>query len=159
VGKSFNAVIGPFRRKKRVHESTKGSRDNCRLRPGAMKTPDRRKAARLLRYQVFMLLPVTLGAGALGATAAWSALLGGALALVANAAFALVVFSAYEASEPGRLATRMYAAEVVKLASVALAFAAIFIWIRPLNVAALFVAFFVVQFVTPLLAHLVSARD
>ncbi len=106
-----------------------------------------------------MLLPVTLGAGLLGATAAWSAFLGGSVALGSNALFAALVFTAYRADEPGRLTMKLYAAETAKLLLAALAFAAIFIWIRPLNAAALFVAFFVVQVVAPLLAHAVSARD
>ena len=95
----------------------------------------------------------------LGTTAAWPAFLGGSVALVGNALFAALVFTTYRADEPGRLAMKLYAAEVAKLLLMALAFAAIFIWIRPLNVAALFVAFFMVQVVTPLLAHAVSARD
>jgi len=124
-----------------------------------MQTPDGKKAARLLRYQFFMLLPAVLGAWAFGANAAWSAFLGGFLALAANLLFAALVFVAYDAAEPGKLATRMYAAEAVKLLFVGLAFAAIFVWIRPLNVAALFVAFFMVQVVTPLLAHALPGRE
>ncbi len=122
-----------------------------------MKTHDRARAARLIRYQLFLLPLFVAGASAFGATAAWSALLGGALALAANLLFALLVFRAYRAQEPGRLATRMYAAEAVKLLFVGLAFAAIFLWIRPLNVAALFVAFFLVQVLPPLVAHLAAA--
>ncbi len=119
-----------------------------------MQTPDRGKAARLLRYQALMVPLLALGGWAFGATAAWSAFLGGALSLAANLLFALLVFGAYRASEPGKLATRMYAAEAARLLFAGLAFAGIFLWIRPLNVAALFVAFFLVQVVGPLLAHL-----
>lgn len=100
-----------------------------------------------------MLLPVTLGALVFGKLAAWSALLGGGIALTANVLFAAVVFASYRAAEPGSLVARFYAAEVLKLLFVGLAFAALFLWIKPLNVAALFVAFFVVQVVSPLLAH------
>jgi len=123
-----------------------------------MHTPDRKKVQRLLRYQVFMLLPVTLGALVFGELAAWSALLGGLVALVANVLFAIVVFGNYKAAQAGSLVARFYAAEVLKLVVVGLAFAALFIWMKPLDVAALFVAFFVVQVVSPLLAHL-SAGD
>ena len=123
-----------------------------------MHTPDRNKVARLLRYQVFMLLPVTLGALVFGSRAAWSALLGGTIALAANVLFAVAVFAPYRAARAGNLVARFYAAEVLKLVFVGLAFAVVFLWIRPLHVAALFVAFFVVQVVSPLLAHL-SARD
>ncbi|RTZ73048.1 MAG: hypothetical protein DSZ02_08195 [Gammaproteobacteria bacterium] len=121
-------------------------------------TPDRKKVLRLLRYQVFMLLPVSLGALVFGELAAWSALIGGMVALAANVLFAVVVFGNYQAAQAGSLVVRFYAAEVLKLVVVGLAFAALFIWMKQLNVAALFVAFFVVQVVSPLLAHL-SAGD
>ncbi len=124
-----------------------------------MKTPDRSKAARLLRYQLYMLPILVMGAWLFGGKAALSALLGGGLALVVNLLFAALVFGAYKAAEPGKLATRLYAAEVAKLLFVALAFAAIFLWIRPLNVAALFVTFFLVQVGAPLLAHLLPTGD
>ena len=123
-----------------------------------MHTPDRKKVAQLLRYQVFMLLPVTMGALVFGVMAAWSAFLGGMIALAANVLFAVAVFVSYRAAAPGNLVARFYAAEAVKLVFVGLAFAVLFIWIKPLNVAALFVAFFVVQVLSPLLAHL-SAGD
>ena len=121
-------------------------------------TPDRKKVLLLLRYQVFMLLPVSLGALVFGELAAWSALIGGMVALAANVLFAIVVFGDYRAAQAGNLVARFYAAEVLKLVVVGLTFAALFIWMKPLNVAALFVAFFVVQVVSPLLAHL-SAGD
>ncbi len=124
-----------------------------------MQTPDRKRAARLLRNQLLVLLVTVLAAGAMGREAAWSAFLGGAIALAANGLFAALLFAAYDAGEPGALATRMYAAEVVKLLFVGLAFAAVFSWIGPPDVAALFVAFFVVQVVTPLLVHALPARE
>ena len=123
-----------------------------------MRTTDHRRVRRLLRYQAYMLLPVALGAWVFGREAAWAALLGGAIALVANLLFALLVLAPYRAAEPGSLVARFYVGEVLKLLFVGLSFAAIFIWVRPLNVAALFVAFFMIQVVSPLLAHL-SAED
>jgi len=103
-----------------------------------------------------MLLLITLVALPFGVRVVGSTLAGGGIALLANGLFAWVVFTAYQAAQPGRLVARFYAAEALKLLFVALAFAALFIWMRPLNIAALFVAFFMVQVVAPLTAHLLA---
>lgn len=118
-----------------------------------MQSLDRQRIKRLLLFQLFMLMAATLGGLVFGRVVALSAFLGGFVALAANALFALWVFAPYRAQQPGSLLARFYAAEVLKLLLVGLAFAALFIWVRPLNVAALFVAFFVVQVLSPLLAH------
>lgn len=107
----------------------------------------------MLRYQTSVLLLVALGASVFGMNAAWSALLGGSIALSANAIFAWLLFGPYRAAEPGRLMARFYLAEVLKLLFAGLAFAVVFLWVRPLGVAALFMGFFMVQVVSPLLAH------
>lgn len=124
-----------------------------------METPDRKKVARLLRYQALMLLLVTSGAWVFGMQAAWSALLGGSVALMANVIFALLMFAPYRAAEPGKLMARLYMAEALKLVLVGLAFAVLFLWVKPLSVAALFVAFFMVQVVSPLLAHTLAGNE
>ena len=114
---------------------------------------DRRRARVILVLQVVVTLVVATGALFFGAEAAWSALGGGLIALLGNAAFAFWVFGAYRAQEPGKLLTRFYGAELLKLLLIATLFAATFLWVRPLNVVALFVAFFLVQVLSPLLAH------
>ncbi len=103
--------------------------------------------------QGVLLLLVTLASLGFGRTAALSAFLGGGTALAANALFAFWVFAPYRAQQPGALVTRFYAAETGKLVLVGLGFAAIFIWLRPLSAAALFVSFFLVQVVSPVVAH------
>ena len=108
---------------------------------------------RMLTVQGALLCLLTLVALLLGKTVALSAFLGGSTALAANALFAFWVFAPYRAQQPGALVTRFYAAEIGKLVLVGLSFAAIFIWLRPLNAAALFVSFFLVQVVSPVLAH------
>ncbi len=118
-----------------------------------MQPLDRRRIRRLLLVQGMLLLLVTLVALAFGGTAALSAFLGGGTALGANALFAFWVFTPYRAQRPGALVTRFYVAEIGKLVLVGLSFAAIFIWLRPLNAAALFVSFFLVQVVSPVVAH------
>ncbi|WP_052469770.1 ATP synthase subunit I [Thiolapillus brandeum] len=114
---------------------------------------DRQRIRKLLMVQGALLCAVTLAALFLGKAAALSAFLGGGTALLANALFAFWVFMPYRAQQPGALVTRFYAAEIGKLVLVGLSFAVIFIWLRPLNAAALFVSFFLVQVVSPVLAH------
>ena len=114
---------------------------------------DRRRIRKLLLVQGMLLLLITLAALIFGRTAAWSAFLGGGTALGTNALFASWVFTPYRAQQPGALVTRFYAAEAGKLVLVGLSFAAIFVWLRPLNAAALFVSFFLVQVVSPVVAH------
>ena len=114
---------------------------------------DRQRVYKLLMVQGILLLLATVVAMVFGKTMALSAFLGGGTALGANALFAWLVFAPYRAQQPGALVTRFYVAEIGKLVMVCLCFAAIFIWLRPLNVAALFVSFFLVQVVSPVLAH------
>ncbi|WP_457673084.1 ATP synthase subunit I [Thiolapillus sp.] len=119
-----------------------------------MQPLDRQRIRRLLMVQGVMLLLISLsGLFFFGRTAALSAFLGGGTALGANALFAFWVFAPYRAQQPGALVTRFYAAETGKLVMVGLCFAVMFIWLRPLNAAALFVSFFLVQVVSPVVAH------
>jgi len=114
---------------------------------------DWRRLKQLLVIQSGLVFLATVAGMAFGKVAALSAFLGGGIALGASALFAFLVFAPYRAQQPGVLVTRFYIAEVGKLLLVACAFAVLFIWLRPLNAAALFVSFFLVQVVSPLLAH------
>ncbi len=117
------------------------------------KSLDWQRVKRLLFVQLGLVFVATLVGLAFGKVAALSAFLGGAIALGASALFAFWVFAPYRAQQPGVLVTRFYVAEVGKLLLVGCAFAVIFIWLRPLNAVALFVSFFLVQVVSPVLAH------
>lgn len=117
------------------------------------KSLDRQRVKRLLFVQLGLVFVAALVGLAFGKVAALSAFLGGAIAFGASALFALWVFAPYRAHQPGVLVTRFYIAEVGKLLLVGCAFAVIFIWMRPLNAVALFVSFFLVQIVSPVLAH------
>lgn len=114
---------------------------------------DWRRVKRLLCFQLGLVLVITLAGLAFGKVAALSAFLGGAIAFGASALFALWVFIPYRAQQPGVLVTRFYIAELGKLLLVGCAFAVTFIWLQPLDVVALFVSFFLVQVVSPVLAH------
>jgi ATP synthase protein I len=117
---------------------------------------DARRAKRILVTQAVCTLLVAGAATAYSLLAGFSALLGGVTATAANALFAAWVFGRYQAQEPGKLVARFYGAELLKLLFIALAFAAAFIWVKPLSVLALFGAFLVVQVLPPLLANRVA---
>ncbi len=114
---------------------------------------DWQRVKRLLVIQSGLVVIAVLAGTTFGKVAALSAFLGGVIALGASALFAFWVFAPYRAQQPGVLLTRFYIAEVAKLLLVACAFAVVFIWVRPLNAVALFVSFFLVQVVSPVLAH------
>lgn len=104
-------------------------------------------------FQTVVMLLATGVALVFGWTLAVSVFVGGLASLLPNAVFAWQVFAPYRAQQPGQLVVRFYAAELVKLLFTALIFVAAFLWLTPINVAALFIAFFVVQVISPLLAH------
>lgn len=114
---------------------------------------DRRRAKRILLIQVVMTLAAALVALAFGRLDGLSALLGGAIATLANALFAVWVFGRYQAQDPGKLLFRFYGAELVKLLFIALAFAVVFAWVKPVSLIALFGAFLLVQVLPPMLAQ------
>lgn len=122
-----------------------------------MRASDAHRARRIVIAQAATTLVLALLALLFGPRAALFALLGGAIATVANALFARWVFGAYRAAEPGRLVSRFYVGEVIKLGFVVTAFVTVFARLEPLNPVALFGAFFVVQVLPPLLANRIAA--
>jgi len=118
-----------------------------------MRQLDQRTIKRLLLIQLMATLVAAVVAWLIQAEAGISALVGGLASLMGSLLFALWVFAPYLAQKPGGLLSRFYLAELVKLIVIGLVFAAAIVWLKPLNVVALFGAFFVVQVLAPLLAH------
>ena len=69
-----------------------------------------------------------------------------------GALFAVWVFGRYQAQDPGKLLFRFYGAELLKLLLIALAFVLVFVWVKPVNLIALFGTFLLVQVLPPMLA-------
>ena len=81
------------------------------------------------------------------AVIAYSVALGGLAFVIPNTFFARYVFR-YSAAESLGLAIRwFYIGEAVKIIMTVLIFAACFIWVKPLNVIALFATFMIMMFV------------
>jgi len=110
-----------------------------------MQYPDAGRVRQALLYQVIATAILPLPALGAGTGMALSVLIGGGTAALANALFAFGVFGRYRAQDPGRLAARMYAAEILKLVLTIGLFAAAFILVKPLSPAALLGAFLVVH--------------
>ena len=123
-----------------------------------MQPLDQHRVKRLLLVQLVMSLLLVAGASLFGGNAALSAGLGGLASLLPSALFAVGVFAPYRAEEAGKLVGRFYLAELGKLLLTVLIFLAVFIWVKPVNVVALFTAFFVVQVLSPILAHRFISR-
>lgn len=87
---------------------------------------------------------------------ALSALLGGGIAIAGNLLVVALVFRRYRAAEPGRLATRMMAAELARLGVVAVAFGIVFVSLKEAAVLVLFGTFLVVHLVPVWWMHRVS---
>ncbi len=118
-----------------------------------MQNLDIRRAKRILIYQSVLTLVLAGAAVLYDSAAGVSALLGGVITTAGNALFAVVMFGRYRAQDAGKLVFKFYGAELLKLGFVVAMFAVTFVWVAPLNVWALFGAFFMVQVLPPLLAH------
>lgn len=119
----------------------------------AVQELDRSRIRKLLLIQLIATVLVAIAIWLIWSAAAVSSLVGGLASLAGSFVFALWVFAPYRAQNPGGLLGRFYLAELAKLIIIGLVFAAAIIWLKPLNVVALFGTFFVVQVLSPLLAH------
>jgi ATP synthase protein I len=95
----------------------------------------------------------------IGKTHAWSGLIGGMIATLANGYFAWRSFAHYRAQEPERIARRMLGAEIQKLLLTGLMFLLAIRTITPLSFGALLGGYLIVQVVVPLVVTLIHDRQ
>ncbi len=112
-----------------------------------MRDLDRRFVKKILASQLVMALLLAAGFRLLGPVEGISGLIGGLIAAIANGIFAFWVFRPYGAQHTGKLVSRFYGAELLKMAIIAIAFLGTFLWVEPLSPVALFVCFIVVHLV------------
>jgi ATP synthase protein I len=110
-----------------------------------MQQPDVLQAKRILIAQLALTLLLAAAALVFGTSVALSVLLGGAVCVLANTIFALLVFRQYRAQDAGALVGRFFGAEVVKLSLILGLFAIAFATKAGINPPALLVAYFAVQ--------------
>lgn len=101
---------------------------------------------RILVFQLLTLLFLSM-AGLLlwGMISAYSLLIGGLLSALPNAFFARMAFSERGARATQRIVRNFYIGEAVKLVMMGAGFALAFVYIQPLNAAALFAGFILVH--------------
>ncbi len=116
-----------------------------------------------IRTIVAVQFGTALGMGLLlllfGAVVALSGLMGGLIAALANGYFAIRAFAPYRAQEPGRIASRMFGAEIQKLLLTGLMFVLVIKFITPLSIGALLGAYLFIQVVIPLVVTLIYDRQ
>ncbi|PID43751.1 MAG: F0F1 ATP synthase subunit I [Gammaproteobacteria bacterium] len=78
-----------------------------------------------------------------GVTAFYSALVGGVVFIIPNSYFAYKAFAYGGAQAARRIVQSFYKGEAVKLLLTAVLFAVVFIYVKPLDVLAMFLAYFV----------------
>ena len=118
-----------------------------------MHLANKSQAYRIILGQLAATLLAALVLLALGPVHAWSGLLGGVIATLANAIFAARVFARYRAQEAAELLGRIYRAELQKLVLTGFLFAGVIIWVEPLSAGALFGVYLLVQLVPLLVSH------
>lgn len=89
--------------------------------------------------------------------AAYSALVGGMIATLANAWFTAKVFTRRHTDQPVALLRAMYSGELYKILLTGALFVVAFVLIRPINAVTLLITYFVVH-ITPALLGLIRAN-
>ena len=121
--------------------------------PPLNKVTRRSQAFQIIIGQLLVTLLAAILLLPAGMEHALSGLIGGIIATLANAVFAMAIFVHYQADAPGKLIGRFYSAELLKLLLIGFLFAATFFLIKPLSVGALFGIFFLVQMTPIAIAH------
>lgn len=117
-----------------------------------MHQPDVFQAKKVLNLQIILGLVLVAFASFFGASVAISVLVGAGSCLVANTLFAALVFRRYRAQEPGRLAMRIYGAEIAKVGLILGLFTIAFVTLEDLVLPALLGAYLAVQVIPILIA-------
>lgn len=111
------------------------------------------RAEKILLVQVCVALGCGGGAFLLNTVAGLSALVGGGTASIANALFSFWVFGGGRADgEPGRMAVLIYGAELLRLITITVLFAAAFKLVQPLNLWVVVGVFLLIHLLPSLLA-------
>ncbi len=99
---------------------------------------------KIIAVQVVVMVSVSLLFLLKGYTAAYSALAGGCVFILPNAYFAYKTFSHGGASQARNIVKAFYVGEAVKIILTAALFTMVFVGVKPLDVLAMFVAYFLV---------------
>ncbi|ARU59603.1 MAG: F0F1 ATP synthase subunit I [Pseudomonadales bacterium] len=98
---------------------------------------------RVIIVQVIVVAVVSLAFGFRGEVSFYSAVLGGCIFVIPNAYFAFKAFAHNGARAAQQIVKAFYTGEAVKLILTAVAFTMVFVLVKPLDVFALFLTFFI----------------
>jgi len=105
------------------------------------------QAKKILLSQLGVTAALSVLVMPIGWIYAYSVLLGGLIAGLANGYFARRIFRPYRAQEPEKLVFGFYGAEIKKLLLTGLMFVGAIQWIDPLSIGALFGGYLIIQLV------------
>ena len=125
--------------------------DQKALAPAAGRKIARPPLGKIYGVQAAMVLLVSILAIPLDGVIAWSIVLGGLISVVPNAYFARQVFRFAGAKYAREVARAFYLGESGKYLATMLLFAATFLWVKPLNVLVLFMAYLAMTLVNAFL--------
>lgn len=108
---------------------------------------DRTQAVRLLKWQLILALVLTASASPLGGLAMFSVLLGTGIAIAGSLYFALQAFRHAGAIQAPQIVRSFYKGEAGKFVITVLLFAAVFVWVKPLQAGWLLTGFILEQLV------------
>ncbi len=98
---------------------------------------------RVVLFQTLILAVVSVLCLAKGLIAFYSALVGGLVFIIPNGYFAYKVFAYSGAQAARKIVQSFYKGEAVKLILTAVLFTVVFIYVKPLDVLAMFLAYFI----------------
>jgi ATP synthase protein I len=105
----------------------------------------KRQAKKILIYQLLTTLVLSVAGLMFETVVALSILVGAGTGTLANGLLALGIFGHYHAQDPKFLMVRFYAAEMLKIFVILIAFGTAFVVIEEVNPVALLGAYFVAQ--------------
>lgn len=121
-----------------------------------MQNLDARRAKRILLVQAVVALIVALLGLPIDLSIARDALLGGIAATGGSFLFYYWTFGRYNAQQPGKIVTRFFGGELIKISFIVIIFALAMKQLDDLQPVALLLAYFVVQVFPPLLANKIA---
>ena len=106
---------------------------------------DKKLAIRYIQIQLIATMLLSAALLIYDFTVAYSAFIGGAIATLANAWFALKVFRVKSEAAPEVLLTAFYVGEIYKFILTGAMFVIVFVLVKPLNIVALLGVFFTIH--------------
>lgn len=117
---------------------------------------DKQRAQKIIITQLIITVVMVIVCMWFDLIVARDVFIGGFAAAGGNGVFSYWVFGPYNAKKPGRLVSQFYNGELIKIVFIVIVFAIAMKGLSDLKPIALFMAFFVVQVLPPMLANKIA---